>query len=229
MSNTSHEIKAGRAQLRSRLAAVGLGASLLLGAGALTASAAPVTEPVNWGSNSGTTASGVSWTARGGVANTNGNVRDGVTRTLTFSEPVTAEFDVHNLNGWAGTARECVRLSPGVELVSLDPDNTWNAGTRQLCYRGAQGTSADGNTNGDTSSTFRTTGPVTQIALTGTSGGNRQSTIRDLYITSDVAPPVPMVAPAFGIAGLLAAGALAGVRRMRGTRRETAEVTTTQA
>ncbi|WP_036963404.1 hypothetical protein [Promicromonospora kroppenstedtii] len=223
MSNTSHQIKAGR----SRLAAVGLGASLLLGAGAMTASAAPVTEPVNWASNSGTTASGVSWTGRGGVAGTNGNVRDDVTRTLTFSEPVTATFDVHNLNGWDGASRECVQLSSDVVLVRLDPDNTWNPNTRQLCFRGPQGSSADGNTNGNTISSFRTSQPVTQLALTGTSGGNRQSTIRDLYVTSDEAPPVPMVAPAFGLAGLLATGALAGVRRVRSAKRE--NVTTTQA
>lgn len=229
MSNTSHEIKAGRAQLRSRLAAVGLGASLLLGAGALTASAAPVTEPVNWASNSGTTASGVSWTGRGGLPANGNNVRDDVTRTLTFSEPVTATFDVHNLNGWDGASRECAQLSPDVVLVRLDPDNTWNPSTRQICFRGPQGSSADGNTNGNTISSFRTSQPVTQIAITGTSGGNRQSTIRDLYITSDDTPPVPAVAPAFGIAGLLATGALAGVRRMRGVKRETAEVTTTQA
>jgi hypothetical protein len=229
MSNTSHEIKAGRAQLRSRLAAVGLGASLLVGAGAMTASAAPVTEPVNWGVNSGTTPSGVGWTGRGGLVNHGNNVRDGVTRTLTFSEPVTATFDVHNLNGWDGASRECVQLSPGAVLVRLDPDNTWNPGTRLLCFRGPQGSSADGNTGGNTISSFRTAEPVTQLALTGTSGGNRQSDIRDLYVTSDDAPAVPMVAPAFGIAGLLATGALAGVRRMRGAERETTEVTTTQA
>lgn len=230
MSKTSHEIKGGRALLRARVAAVGLGASLLLGAGAMTASAAEsVTEPVNWASNSGTTANGLTWTGRGGVAGTSGNVRDNVTRTLTFSKGVTATFDVHNLNGWDGASRECAQLSPGVVLVRLDPDNTWNPNTRLLCYRGAQGTSADGSTNGDTVSSFRTSEPITQLSLTGTSGGNRQSTIRDLYVTHVVAPAVPMVAPAFAAAGLLATGALAGLRRRRDAKREAAPAATTEA
>ena len=230
MSNTSHEIKSGRGLLRARMAAVGVGASLLLGAGAMTASAAPVTEPVAWQSNSGSTANGLTWTGRGGVPSTGGNVRDGVTRTLTFSKPVTATFDVHNLNGWDGASRECTQLSPGVVLVRLDPDNTWNPNTRQLCFRGAQGTSADGSTNGNTVSSFRTSEPITQLSLTGTSGGNRQNTIRDLYVTHDVQPAVPMVAPAFAAAGLLATGAVAGVRRLRGTRQEAAStVVTTEA
>ncbi|MEV0894088.1 hypothetical protein [Promicromonospora sp. MEB111] len=229
MSNTSHEIKSGRGLLRARMAAVGLGAALLLGTGAMTASAAPVTEPVSWGSNSGTTANGLTWTGRGGLAGTGGNVRDDVTRTLTFGKPVTATFDVHNLNGFDGASRECAQLSPGVVLVRLDPDNTWNPNTRQLCYRGAQGTSADGSTNGNTVSSFRTSEPITQLSLTGTSGGNRQSTIRDLYVTHDVQPAVPMVAPAFAAAGLLATGAAAGVRRVRSTKLDAARTMTTKA
>lgn len=230
MSTTSHETKAGRALLRSRLAAVGLGASLLLGTGAMTASAADVTEPVQWNTNSGTTASGVEWTGRGGVAAYPGRVQEDLTRTLTFSEPVTATFDVHNLNGWDGASRECVQLSPGVVLVRLDPDNTWNPDTRRLCFRGPQGSSADGNTGGNTISSFRTSEPITQLSMTGISGGGRQSIIRDLYVTSDDTPPVPMVAPAFAAAGLLATGAVAGVRRLRGAKQGAAPtVTTTEA
>ena len=221
--------KGSRAAHRARMAAVGLGAALLISGSAMSASAAPVTEPVNWAANSGTTPSGVSWTGRGGLANAGNNVTQGVTRTLTFSEPVTATFNVQNVNGWGGGTRECVRLPANVTLTRLDPDNSWNAATRTLCYRGPAGTSADGNTNGNTASYFRTTGPVTQLSLTGTSGStSRQSALRGLQITTDDAPPVPMIAPGLAAAGVLAAGALACVRRLRDTKSGTGRGVPTQ-
>ena len=129
--------KGSRAAHRARMAAVGLGAALLISGSAMSASAAPVTEPVNWAANSGTTPSGVSWTGRGGLANAGNNVTQGVTRTLTFSEPVTATFNVQNVNGWGGGTRECVRLPANVALTRLDPDNSWNISNRNFICRSA--------------------------------------------------------------------------------------------
>ena len=58
MSNTSHRTEqAGTGRGARRLAAVGLGTVLLLGGGAISASAAPVTDPLGAGT-SGTTRTG---------------------------------------------------------------------------------------------------------------------------------------------------------------------------
>jgi len=213
MSTTSHKGKRGSTGLRAlRAAAVGLGAAILIASGMTTASAAPVTEPVNWRANSGTTPSGVTWTGAGGTAG--GRVSAGQTRTLRFSEPVTATFTVTNLNGNINGSRECVRLPATVTPVSIHRLNTWNAGTHTLCYNGPPPGVGGINTN----STFRTTQPIRQLSLVGIGARGWQRTITNLRVTHNVQdpePPIPMIAPAFAVAGLAATGALTGIRRHR--------------
>lgn len=221
MTMTTHERRRGSTGLRKlRTAAVGLGAALLLSSGMTTASAAPVTEPVNWRANSGITPSGVSWTGSGGLAG-NHRVTAGVTRTLRFSEPVTATFDVIDLNGNINGSRECVRLPAPVTPVRIDRRNTWNPSNHQLCYNGP----VPGNGDITTTSTFRTTQPIRQLSLVGVGAPGWQRTITNLRVTHNVnpAPPIPMVAPAVAAAGILATSAVAGVRRLRGTKQEAAQ------
>ncbi|WP_020018237.1 hypothetical protein [Promicromonospora sukumoe] len=225
MSTTSHKTEPTEAGHGARrLAAVGLGTVLLLGGGALTAAAAPVTDPVGPGT-SGTTAHGVTWTASdelrdaAGVVTNGFSVGRGEDAMLTFGETVDLTFDVVSLQSNGPSDTECLVLPAGSTPVQLSPMHEWNAASSTICATNNNAADDPAAAN-DATSQFRLD-DVSSFSMSGNgTNTSRARWISNPRVTVDrEEPAIPMVAPAFAVAGLVATGALAGVRRVRGLSR----------
>lgn len=215
MSTTSDESKQGRSGLGAlRAAAVGLGAALLIGGGMATASAAPVTDRVDGPGTIGTLVSNVQWTASPSLTSSGAlGFTAGQTANLAFSEPVDVTFKARSLGVRPSTGQaECMVLPAGARVTTLHRLHRYNAATRQLCAV---------NNNANTFEVYSEVAVTNtqSLAFRGVGAGDYLRSVVDFEVTVDrEEPPIPMVAPAFAVAGLVATGALAGVRRMRSGR-----------
>jgi MYXO-CTERM domain-containing protein len=167
--------------------AVGLATVSMLTVGALSAAAAPVTDPLGPGA-SGTTAHGVDWSSSRAIT-TSGSVTNGFalnsgdSATLRFGEPVDLTFDVVSLQSSGPTDSECVTLPAGIVLVQRSSLHVWDAATRTVC---SAPSNAVNNPGAETAtSQFRMDGVssfTTSAAGTNTTRGRG---ISDLRVTVD--------------------------------------------
>ena len=138
---------------------------------------------------------------------------------LAFGETVDLTFDAVSLQSNGPSDTECLVLPAGSVPVQLSALHVWDATTDTVCAANDNAADDPAAAN-DATSRFRLD-DVSSFSTSGTgTNTSRARWISNPRVTVErEEPPIPMVAPAFAVAGLVATGALAGVRRMRGLSR----------